>query len=942
MPVRTTTIKVKNTNGKLELFRVFKDYTAVCSYINRLLYEMSLRTYKDREGKTVISENQLIERLESQLGRKLNDGETNAIRTVFLDFSNAFNSRDFSNAFTLPIREKVLKADDEKSGKKSGEIKTLDSESLVLCKTMFPHLFPFSVKGMEFDILSGQSGYKYAVFGTIHNRLTSYNECDKTCNTEYNELKQEVDTIASKLISDYNQEQFDSLFNWLNDVKERHNNNATTTSEFSINWKFLSFFREVLQPSLLQWSVNKETVVPNKGIWKSKTGTSINYSCGEYVIESLKSFPELWNAKTSILSYDKLGEYIELNEKFHLKKEHSSYKEVDLFNSPVKLFLGNNYVNIADLKHDSANGVISITIGYPKSTVKDNKADKITLECSYRRTGRGVHHYLEGLVVEETKNDNDKLTGNFKLSFKINGKRERVALLKEPSIRLVVRNSKMDINNPKITDFDFYIDLTMNVILEVSHGIDENVLWKYRSEFSKAFPEKKNFGNQKSLPKDAVKIPNGIRVMGIDLGLKNPYAFAVYEYNSTGNHTLVASGIPEACKDEYYKQYSDFAYLCENIRRVIANTKRHVNNGEDLDEGLFKSVQTQRAKFSSLISIDTVTFNDYKNFVALKKQNTVILQDYKKDESWVVRKWVTECRRIKIHLTNERFRRFSDWRKHFFWIRALESFRKMFMSYDKLGSVPRVKGFSDDIAFKSVYDEVNNLKLDYIKKMTSEVAQVAKKNNVALVVVEELENLRGSKFDDRDKNQLFNLWPVGQIKKFLEDALALYGILVGNAFEGNTSQVDADTGNWGYRGEKEDIDTLYLLDDKVVNADVNAARNLSLRYMSKHTDFRTMSLYKVNDTYYVPTISLDEKDGKRVPGFLTKRFGHRDVVFQKSGEYLVLSNTTVQDLKKKSKLENLTKETWYCVDNTFNKWCNREHRDDIIRNVGIAHGFIKP
>lgn len=934
MSVRTTTLKVKNTNSKLELFRVFKDYTAVCSHINHLLYEMAQRTFKNKDGNVVITEDQLVKRLETQLDRSLTDSERKALQTVFLDFSNAFNARDFSNAFTLPIREKVLKEDDEKSGKKSGEVKTLDSESLVLCKKTFPNLFPFSVKGMEFDILIGQSGYKYAVFGTIHNRLTSYDECDKACNKEYVELQQEVTGISSLLISTYSQEQFDLLFEWLKEVETRFSRSPEKLSQFSINWKFLSFFKEVLQPSLLAWNSNKSIVVSNKGVWKSKTGTSINYSCGEYVIESLKSFPELWNTKTSILLYNRLGEYIELNERFHLKKEHSSFKEVDLHESPVKLFLGNNYVNINDLQHDVANGMLSITIGYPKSSSKDNKKDKMTLECSYRRTRRGTHHYLEGLVVEETKNEKDKLTGNFKLSFKVNGKRDRVALLKEPSIRLVVRNQNMDVENPKLSDFDFYVDLTMNVEPQVSHGIDEKDLWKYRAEFSKAFPEKKNFGNQKTLTKEEVKIPDGIKVMGVDLGLKNPYAFAVYEYNSSGNHTLVDSGITQPCDDDdYYKQYSEFGYLCENIRRVISNTKRHVNDGEDLEEGLFKAVQTQLGKFSRVIGSRTYSFEDYKSFVSDKKKANVTLIHFKNDEEWVVRQWVTLCRKIKIHLTNERFRRFSDWRKHFFWIRGLESYRKMFTSFFKLGSASRTKGFTEVVAFKSVYDEINNLKLDYIKKMTSEVAQVAKKNNVALVVVEELENLRGNKFDDRDKNQLFNLWPVGQIKKFLEDSLALYGILVGNAFEGNTSQVDADTGEWGSRGEKEDIDSLYLSDDKVVNADVNAAKNLCLRYMGKHTDFRTLSLYKVNDNFYVPTISLDEKDSKRVSGFLTKRFGHRDVVFQKSGDVLVLSNTTLQDLKKKSKLENLSKETWYATDNTFSQWITREQRDAYINSI---------
>jgi IS605 OrfB family transposase len=945
MPIRTTTLRVKNTEAKTQLFKVFKDYTNVCSIVNRRIFEMSQKPYKNKFGTIVMDSRTLVVELEKGLDRPLTTEETKALENVFTDFSNALNARDFSNAFTLPIRNKTLKEDDEKSGKKAGEVKTIDSQSLVLCKQTFPSLLPLTTKGSEFDILHGQSGYKYSVFGSILNRLSSWQECDKETNKEYNDLNTQLSEETKHLIDTYGQAQFDALMMWLSDVDMEFNKNPKTLTKFGFNWKFANFFTYTLKPELLKWKENHTHKVPNTGKWLTKDEKHITYSCGKYVIDLLKEFIILWEYEKTILSYKNLGDYIELREKFDRKKDHSSYKDIDIINSPIKLMMGNNYVSITNLQHDVQNGVISLTIGYPKSLKVDNKKSKMVLECSYRRVGRGQHHYLENLVIEETKNEKDAFTGNYKLSFKINGKKERVALLKEPSIRLVILNNKMDFNNPRYSDFDFYIDLTMNVEVKSTHGIDIDALWKYRAALSRAFPEIKSFGNQKTLPKDTVVIPDGMRVMGVDLGLKNPYAWSIYEYDSNGQHKFVAEGLTDSCKDDYYKIYSELGWLCESVRRIISNTKRHVNDGEDLDEGNFKTMLTNLEK---LDSNKTFSFDDYKKFVADKIASGVSILDFKKDESWLVRKMFNICRTILLRLKNERFNNHADWRKHFFWIRALESYRKMAMSYygtlgkqDKENldgkNQPKFK-IVHDVRFKKIYDEIDGLKLDYIKKMTSKLAEIANVNKAAIVVVEELENLRGNKFGDRDKNQLFNLWPVGQVKKFLSDSLEIYGILVGNAFEGNTSQVDANTGEWGYRGKKDEIDQLYLPDDKVVNADVNASKNICLRYLNQHTDSRCLSMYRVDDTYYVPTVCVDDKESKRVSGFLSKQFGGSKIVFEKSGDVLVLSNISLQELKKKKRVVVSNKETWYALDNTFKKWITKDQREGLIEKIKQDHG----
>jgi IS605 OrfB family transposase len=906
--VKTTSIKVKNTKGKIELFGVFVDYTNTCKYIHRHLYEFSMVEYKDNTGKVVINPE-----LTKQTYKLTSENEEN-LKTIFGDFISVKSPRDYANAFTLPLR------------------KDSDSESIKRIKQT-TSILPFLYDGNTYDPLNGQSGYKYAVIGSVHNRMTSFEECSKATNLEYLEIKDQFNTATAELIKLYGQEQFTALNCWIDEILKACKDNSRETI-FHLNYKFISFFNQYLKEMLNKWNVDNSIIISNDGKWKNKNGENITFSCGKYVVELLKKYNILWKGDKLLLGHDNLGDYLELREKFLRKKEYSSYKDIDIIDSPVKMLLGNNYVKINTIEHNKNNATLNFTIGMPKSKSEDNKKNKLKIECAYKRVNHGKHYYLENLKIENEKNECGESTGNYRFTYSINGKKDRVSLLKEPSIRLVINNRNMDFNNPKYSDFDFYVDLSFNTLVQPCHNIVPPDLYKYRKQLSTSYPEKRGFGNQKIIKdKSTIKIANGTRFIGIDLGIKNPFAYGIYEYSDIGEHQLIKEGLLDNPLRPEDAIIGDFRALCRSIRILILQTKKYYNGDDKLTDEFLNKTTALFKKFNISLNINYI---DYIKFIDDKRNNDINFCNIKKDQNWFIRQCITHARQVLIKLTNDR-KSYSDYRKHFYWIKALEEYRKMFSSYNRSGTV--MSDGPRECLCKSIYNRIDNLKTDYLKKLSSDIAEIAKSNNVCMVITEELSSMRGNKFDSKNKNQLFNLWPVGQIKQFIEHSVSVYGILKADVYEGNTSQVHAETGNWGYRGEKEEIDILYLPDDEIINADVNAAKNICLRYLNRHTDMRALSFCRVSDKYYIPHVIVEKKDGGRINGLLSARYGDSKSVFEISNKnYLKKSKITLKELKKKFAVQGTNKETWYAIDNTFGMWMSKAKRDEVVNAVRISHG----
>jgi hypothetical protein len=166
---------------------------------------------------------------------------------------------------------------------------------------------------------------------------------------------------------------------------------------------------------------------------------------------------------------------------------------------------------------------------------------------------------------------------------------------------------------------------------------------------------------------------------------------------------------------------------------------------------------------------------------------------------------------------------------------------------------------------------------------------------------------------------MYNLWPVGQLKTFLEGVLAPYNVTVIEVSEQDTSQIL--DGRWAKRDKDILTDGV-----KTVHADEQAAENIVDRALTHHTNLYSLYMVSPMDDYWVPNSiwSPKERGEKRVRGFLTKTYGTSNVVLIERDGKLVKSDMSVKDLKKLAGKKKLSGEYWYRVNNT--EWVDADGR----------------
>lgn len=902
--IKSIAVKVKATESKLQLFNILREYTEVASKLGDQLMTFSGRTLCNTEGEPVLSSPELLAKMAKSVEIPLEKFKAYA-EGFYSDFTSASMARGYAAFLT------------------QAETKSQNVNAEALRKA---GIMPFSYTGPTYDVLAPQGGYKFAVIGSVHNRLSSWIECDATTTKEWKQLKEDLDKARETIIKTYSEKVLTDLDKWLEEVKEFNFNLGLTAG------RFLSFFTSSLSASLKAGSPSEF------GTWKTKNGKDVEYSCPKEVVDVLfKKYRSLWDSDAPILASRDFSTYVELYNQFQRKREFASYTSIDLIESPVRLLLGTNYVGLkrdGGLVADSTTKTITVTMKYPKSLKGDNSKEWLTVPCTYNRVHKGKRGYFENLVILPEKNEKDNETGNYLFTYSINGKRPRHAIVREPSFRLVVRNQKIDIKNPKITDFDIYLVLALNVEVEPAHAFEPKDLLELRAAMSTAYPEAMDFGRQKSITKERKIDPKApLLVMGVDLGIRNPFSFSIYEYAKNGKHVELKSGVIAKENPVAIDQYKKFRNCCFNIKKLIASTRYYLQgHKETVDESWLRFINEYLAK-----QIDGyVPYTTEKYMAWLKKHKDTPINEFKRKENkWIIRDLTFHLRGLLNKMTVER-KENNQFSTHFDWISTQEMFIKVMRSYQMVG-VDSTVSKPEGRPYRHMRDRIDNLKKDYMKKLAFLLAELAKENGVAIVVTEKLDGLRGNVYNDRDRNQLFNAWPVGQIKHYFTNALANYGVLHSEADERHSSQTVSDTGFWGYRDE-DDFNVLWWVDKKGnvyhTHADENAARNLALRYMSRHTRQNSLRLVKVTENTYVPASAFKAADGgKRERGFLSCHFETSRPVFEKKGEFLVPSNKTFKEISKSVKNKTPEKMPWFFVDNTFKKLMDKDHRDLLEQQI---------
>ena len=877
--VKSATVKVDN-NSKKELFELFNYFTSVASGIKDKMYNLQ----KDEKKAPIF--NDYVK--QPQRGRS-------AATTLFTK----------------------LDAEKTYTGKSSFPGKWRDSG-----------VFPLYNKESEKYDLSTH-GYHYSANAEIHSQLDSHNECNKECEKEYAALSNEVEKYKDEFTRQFKAENAEKFYNFVEKL---------TLMGWRYDAVFRSFFELHMHPKL------KGGETTYRATYKLPSGKSKRYSFfRDDIADEIAKNPEFW----PMLESSNAVSWIKNNDLLFRKKEKANYSHTSLIKSQIRLYLGDNGVPFTAREHD---GRIYFSFRLP--SINGEKGRMVEIPCSYKKVFNGKARkscYLGGLTIDRIatvkldKNGKKKTIYKHIFKYSVNNKKPQVAELNECFLRLVVRNCEY-FNNVvagKITDintdhFDFYVDLPLNVKEDPIHDLSSTEVFGkngLRSYYSSAYPEIKNLGSQIETGKNLTcPITKAHNIMGIDLGQRNPFAYFIKDNNGK----FVAQGHMDGSKNETYKKYINFGKECTSVSHLIGETRSYLHGD---NEAISKELYNDVSGFcnSSLSYEEYLKYLDTKKFLVnkedLNKNTTHLLRQ--KEHNWVGRDWLWYIsKQYKKH--NENRMQDADWRQTLYWIDSLYRYIDVMKSFHNLGSFydknlkKKVNGTTVGFC-KTIYDQINNNNDDMFKKFTNELMSVIRKHKVSVVALEKMESMLGDKSRHTFENRNYNLWPVGQLKTFMEGKLESFNVALIEIDERNTSQVCEE--NWSYR----EADDLYYIDgDKLhkVHADENAANNIVDRCISRHTNM--FSLYMINpkDDYYVPTCIWDtsEEGGKRVRGFLTKMYKNSDVIFTKKDDKLVKSKMSVKELKKLvGKSKEKRGQYWYRVEGK--NWINEADRDTIISNA---------
>ena len=818
----------------------------------------------------------------------------------------------------------------------------LDPEKVYTGKVSFPGkwrssgIFPmYKKQDGKFDFTT--HGYHYSMNAEIHEQLDSHHQCNEACKQEYKALFDKTKKQREEVESEFGVNTVEGFYNFVEKL---------TLMGWRFDGGFVNYFKLCMHPKL------KDGVTTYRATYTLESGKKARYSFYRNEIgDEIAKHKEYWNMLESYAVLDWIGS----NNDLFRKKKEAQYSSTSLIKSQIRLFLGSNGVpfNVVE-----TNGKIDLSFKLP--SVNEEEGKLTTVSCAYKKVFNGKERkscYLKGLKIEKNPD------GNYTFNYSVNGKRPQIAQLRECFLRLAVRNRDYfeKMVNGTLTEkdgplmpsyFDFYFDLPLNVIEEPIHDLSwSEVFGKegLRAHYSSAYPEIKNTGAKTSDGK-SVKCPvdKPHNIMGIDLGQRNPFAYCIKNQNGE----IVAQGHLDGNPNAVYKKYISFGKACTTVSHLIKETRNYLfGDDEAVSKDLYEDVK-------QLCGM-TISYEDYIRYLA-SKRNLVNKEDVSKNQThllrtkehgWVIRDCLWNLTKQYKKLNADRMHE-ADWRQTLYWVDALYRYIDVNKTFHNFGSYwdrslgKKVNGTSTGFC-KNIHDQINNNNDDMMKKFASELVPIIREHKVAVVAVEKLESMLGDKSRHTFDNRNYNLWPVGQLKTFLESKLTQFNVALVEVDEKNTSQICND--NWSYR----DADDLYtVIDDKLQksHADENAASNIVDRLITRHTNLYSLYMTNPKDNYYVPSSiwgadfnsngnDTDKKGGsKRIRGFLTKLYGRSDVVFVKKDNVLVKSKVTVKELKKMTGDENTKLDKnkdrpqyWYRIDGDC--WVNEGARDEIIENA---------
>ena len=701
-----------------------------------------------------------------------------------------------------------------------------------------------------------EAGERFTVVGNVHRSLISWIEMDKS--TQANYLQEEIElTEEFSAIDSIIRPSLQKFFKACID--------ANIVKHFDD--RMHAYTRDCVLPALVAG-----IDITDHFYLDVRSGEKHTYSIPKYV-ELLQGYPELWP-----VIQEKL--YILKAQMSHEKhRPYAAYSFIGEADYPrVQYLLGTNYTQfgaevlgtpVEDTSIMSGEGVEPITYSSGKNVDKltiqvyrgGKDKNKYSFEVYLKDRYFGGKYkpspYFQNLSVWSNPNDHTIL-----MQFDRKGEIIQ-ATVKEPT--LVYRGGA------------FFIRFNMGIPAKNSQ--DQEDLHFYL--FSSAPFSMTKRSQIQDTPKNQARLQNlmgkTFRFLGVDLGLRSPFAWAVGEVTINGISnvpTIIDEGEFSPVKDPAYE---NLFYTLKNVKKILGITKTlSMGNKASFNGYLINTIRQAQEFFTTFSGLSPRKMEALQSFSEDKDPLSTLnellelhkndLQELKKDPRFIgnimlkyaklMRGEITERRRM--HLLTETVESKID--QEFLWLNILELEKRVCRSLSYLGT----SNSRESIVMNRLTSYYTNCKENFLKQLAARIVQVAKLNGCNTIVMEALKGSNKS-LNSKQQNFLEAFWSVAKIKSTIINAAEWYGIKVEEVNESQTSRVSFDTGTFGHR---DGAHLYYLSADGTLqetHADINAAKNILTRWTTRHTNLHQVSLSTL--------VTSEDNQNKRLKGFLTTKFG---------------------------------------------------------------------
>ena len=374
------------------------------------------------------------------------------------------------------------------------------------------------------------------------------------------------------------------------------------------------------------------------------------------------------------------------------------------------------------------------------------------------------------------------------------------------------------------------------------------------------------------------------KYLGVDLGLRSPFSWAVGESTLTSvsnKVTILETGEYTA---PFNPTYWTLENDCKNVGKILGITKSlamgktasfnnymkiTIKSAQDFFSS-YSKLGTRREAIYREFTQDTDPYNTLMNL--LTKHNCDLIK-VKQDPSFIGSillsylnlKFGELTEKRRMHLKDQTVD--SKFSNEYNWLSIIEQLKRVSRSLSYKGT----DNTRTPINLKNLTKSYNNCKANLLKQYSSMIATIAYNKGCSVIVLEDLKGASKS-LTSRESNFLQAFWSPTMVKSAIENAAGWYGIAVAEVSESQTSQIHFETGKFGHR----DRAFLYYEDAdgsvKSTHADMNAAKNIVSRFASRHTDLHQVSLKSLRGKP-LEGEAEDANTGKRLPGYLTFTFG---------------------------------------------------------------------